>query len=441
MERRLYPIWLAVVIPVLMVASFVAGAGVMYGVSQESILGVTARVAQMAPALVEIEEAEGITSATDLQPLATFWQVRDRILRDFVYPIEDDTRLTYGAVRGMLAALEDPYSRFMTPEEFAEFQRETEGHYQGIGAWLAQRTVGDTNQIEVVILSVIPEGPASKVDLRPDDVVKKVDDKPVRGMGVDRVSKLIRGPKDTKVKLAVAREGSPELIELTIVRMSVDIPPVEQKMLEDGIGYVWLRLFHEQAEDELRAALQELIDQGIQGLILDLSINGGGLFYQAISVASLFMEEGEVVLYVGERETEPHPFKALPGLVVPADLPLVVLVDGGSASAAEIVAGALQDTGRAKVVGQHTFGKSKVQTVMALNDRSALVLSTAVYLTPNKRDLSEEYEVGKRGIKPDVVYPPLELGPEERLDHQKVEQWHEEQIARAADVLKESMAE
>ena len=119
----------------------------------------------------------------------------------------------------------------------------------------------------------------------------------------------------------------------------------------------------------------------------------------------------------------------------------MVLVDGGSASAAEIVAGALQDTGRAKVVGQYTFGKSKVQSVMALNDRSALVLSTAVYLTPNRRDLSKEYETGKRGIKPDVVFPPLELGPEERLDYKKSEQWRQEQIARAVDVLKESMAE
>ena len=288
------------------------------------------------------------------------------------------------------------------------------------------------------MISTISEGPASEVDLRPQDVVIKVDDRPVRGMTVDRVAKLIKGPRDTKVKLTVLREGTSPAIELSIVRAAVEIPTIEQKMVDDKIGYVWLRGFHKQAETKLHATLQDLVDQGIKGLVFDLSGNGGGLLEQAISVSSLFID-GQVVVYVQERDGQPRAYKAQPGQVVPADLPVVILVDGGSASASEIVAGALQDIGRAQVVGHHTFGKSKVQTVMELNDHSALVLSTALYLTPEKRDLEQDYEEGKRGIKPDVEFPPLQLGPDETFDHEAQEKWHQEQIARAVEVLKASM--
>ncbi len=460
MEGKSYRIWLAVLVLVLMVGSFVAGAGMMYSVSQESVLGLTARVAQMVPGVMAVEQAEDIPSATDLRPLATFWQVRDRIQHDFVHPIQDDTKLTYGAIRGMLAALEDPYSRFMTPEEYSEFQAEAEGHFEGIGAWLEQRRVDEFGHFEVVVISVIPEGPASKVDLRPSDIIFKVDDKSVLGMTVDRVAKLIRGPEDTEVKLTVLRGGhllaSPEveapvgtpeggaalparvpedqgqLLDLTITRATVEIPPVETKILDDNIGYVWLRTFHKQAETKLHEALKELLAEDIQGLVFDLSGNGGGLLEQAISVTSLFMDEA-VVVYVQERGAEPQPYKAMPGRLVPEDLPMVILTDVGSASASEITAAALQDSGQAKVVGQHTFGKAKVQTVMELNDHSALVLTTALYLTPNKRDLSQEYAEGKRGIKPDVVFPLPD--PDQPFDGEK---WHDQQIEKARQVLKQS---
>ena len=451
MEYKSYRIWLAVVILVLMVGSFVAGAGVMYGVSQDSVLGLTARVAQMGPGVFEVEEAEDIPSATDLQPLATFWQVRDRILHDFVYPVEDSTKLTYGAIRGMLAALEDPYTRFMTPQEYKEFQAEAEGHFEGIGAYLEQHSIDELGHFEVVIVSIIPEGPAAEVDLRPGDVIVKVDDKAVRGMTVDRVANLIRGPEGTEVKLTLLRggHGGPagvgglerqgKLVDLTIVRAAVDIPIIETKILDDDIGYVWLRLFHKQAGSKLQAGLEELLDKHIRGLVLDLSINGGGLLEQAISVCNLFLDK-QTVVYVQERNGEPQPYQTMPGTVIPEDLPIVILIDGGSASASEIVAAALQDIGRAKIVGQNSFGKSKVQTVMALNDQSALVLSTALYLTPNKRDLSQEFEDGKRGIKPDVVFPPLEFAADEQRSREKWEQYHQQQVEKAAAVLRGSLA-
>ncbi|GAG44112.1 unnamed protein product, partial [marine sediment metagenome] len=232
-------------------------------------------------------------------------------------------------------------------------------------------------------------------------------------------------PEGTEVKLTLLRggHGEPEgvvglerqgkFVDLTIVRAAVDIPIIETKILDDDIGYVWLRLFHKQAGSKLQAGLEELLDKHIRGLVLDLSINGGGLLEQAISVCNLFLDK-QTVVYVQERNGEPQPYQTMPGTVIPEDLPIVILIDGSSASASEIVAAALQDMGRAKVVGQNSFGKSKVQTVMALNDHSALVLSTALYLTPNKRDLSQEYEDGKRGIKPDVVFPPLEFAEDEQ---------------------------
>ncbi len=429
-------IWLALIVVLLMVLSFAAGAGIMYSTSHHSLLGLTAQVAQIIPGVMEVETAEDIPAATDLRPLATFWQVRDRILHDYVYPIEDDTKLTYGAIRGMLASLEDPYSRFMTPEEYEEFQEEAQGKFEGIGALLEQRSIDEQGHFEVVIVSVIPEGPASEVDLRPEDVLVRVDDKPVRGMTVDQVAKLIRGPKDTPVKLTVVHEDSTEPVELTIVRAAVDIPTIETRILEDNIGYVWLRGFHKQAETKLRAALEEMVDRQVSGLIFDLSLNGGGLLEQAISVSDLFLDN-QIVVYVQERNGGAHPYRTMPGRVVSEDLPMVVLIDGASASASEIVAAALHDTGRAQVVGQHSFGKSKVQTVMELTDHSALVLSTAVYLTPNKRDLSEEYADGKRGIKPDVVFPLPEL--DEEFGRQKWEQWHDQQIQQAAEVLLETL--
>lgn len=431
MEGKSYRIWLAVLVLVLMVGSFVAGAGMMHRISPESVLGLGAQVAQMVPGPMAVEQADDIPSATDLRPLATFWQVRNRIQRDFVYPTQDDTKLTYGAIHGMLAALEEPYSRFMTPEEYKEFQAEAEGHFEGIGAYLKQR-IDEYGYFEVTVVSIIPKGPASKVDLRPHDIIIKVDDRPVRGMRVDQVAKLIRGPEGTEVKLTVLREETPPALERVIARAAVDIPTIETKILDDNTGYIWLRGFHKQAETKLHKALEKLLAKDIRGLVFDLSLNGGGLLEQAISVASLFMD-GSTVVYVQERDAEPQPYQAMPGRLVPEALPMVILLDGGSASASEIVAAALQDIGRAKVVGQHSFGKAKVQTVMELNDHSALVLSTALYLTPNKRDLSQEYAEGKRGIKPDVAFPLPD--PEEPFDS---EQWHQQQIEKALGVLKQS---
>ncbi len=427
-----FRVWLVVLIGLLVVGSFVGGAGVMNRLSEEPILGLVGRVAQIVPGIFEVEHGPRIKASTDLQPLATFWQVRERILQDYVDTIENPTELTYGAIRGMVAALGDPYSRFMTPDEYEEFQAEATGQFEGIGAILKEQTVGDTDVREVVIVSIFPHGPAAEVDIRPGDVVLAVNGESVEGMGVRPVADMIRGPDGTQVTLALRRQGREESFPVTITRRRVKLPPPEHEVREGDIGYMWLQYFNIQASADLGESIKELLDQDVKGLVLDLSDNGGGLLQQAIAVTSLFYDEGPV-LYVKERDSELQPCAALAGrAVVPPDIPIVVLVNHASASASEIVAGALQDTGRGTIVGQNTFGKARVQTVIKLNDGSALALSTAGYLTPNKRDLSKEYEEGKRGVKPDLVFPDYDR--DEAGEAQSLAEWFEQEHNKQVDL-------
>jgi len=426
-------VWVIVLIVVLVAGSFVAGIGIRYSAATEPLLSLVGRVAQIVPGVVE--QGEGITVRTDLQPLATFWQVREKILSDFVDPVEDPTKLTYGAIRGMVAALGDPYSRFMTPEQYEEFEREAAGQFEGIGAYLEERTVGESGKIEVVIFSIIPGGPASDADIRPGDVVVAVDGESVEGKQVGEVADLIRGPEGTQVTLTLRREGHTEPITAPVSRQEVTLPAPEHKVIDDRIGYVWLHSFNKQAEAQLREAIDELLAEDIEALLLDLSDNGGGLLDQAISVTSLFYED-EPVVYVRERGQQLQSLNALSNqLIVPPDMPVVVLVTEGSASASEIVAGALQDMGRAIIVGQNTYGKAKVQTLIPLDDGSALALSTAVYLTPNKRDLSKADDDNKRGIKPDIRLAGFDPG-----GSLTARQWHEDMVDQAVDILKKKLA-
>ncbi len=426
-------IWLIVLIVILAGSSFVAGIGVRHSAASGPLLSLVGRVAQIVPGVVE--QGKGIAVRTDLQPLATFWQVREKILDDFVDPVEDPAELTYGAIRGMVAALEDPYSRFMTPEQYEEFQREASGQFEGIGAYLEERTADDTGEIEVVIFSIIPGGPASEADIRPGDVVLAVGDELVAGKHVGAVADLIRGPEDTQVTLTLRREGRVKPVIVSVSRRQVTLPPPEHKVIDDKIGYVWLHSFNKQAEVQLRAAIEELLKKGTKALLLDLSDNGGGLLDQAISVTSLFYEN-EPVVYVRERGQQLQPLNALANQdIVPADMPVAVLVTGGSASASEIVAGALQDLDRATIVGQNTFGKAKVQTLIPLDDGSALALSTAVYLTPNKRDLSKVDDDNKRGVKPDIQLPGFD--PDGSMTAQ---QWHDGMVDKAVEVLEKKLA-
>ncbi len=334
----------------------------------------------------------------------------------------------------MLAALEDPYSRFLDPEEFREFRTESEGHFDGIGAVLEART-DDTGTAQVIVSSVFPGGPASKTNMRPLDRIMKVEDRPTKGLSLNEVVRQIRGKRGTVVTLTLARDGVEGTFEVQIERANIDLPTVEQEMLDDKIGYIWLRTFNQTAASKMSEAVEDLLEQGMKGLLLDLSQDPGGILDVAVSVASIFLDGGPVV-YVKGRNTEPQPLNANAGTILPQDIPMVVLVDHGSASASEILAGALQERGRADVVGHHTFGKSKVQTIIELRDGSALFLSTAVYLTPEFIDLGIEGEDGKRGVHPKHVFPDPDPDPEAEF---VFDDWHRQQIDRAVQILKAKM--
>lgn len=424
----------AILIAVVVGASFVLGTVFGRGVTVLSTPG-PLKMVELMPTTVKFQTALDVASPTDLRPLATFWEVREKIKRNFVYPIEDDKVLTYGAIEGMLNALDDPYSRFMTPEEYKEFKSESEaGHFSGIGAVLDRHRNPRTDEWEIVISSILPGGPASKTDLRPGDIIIGVDGKSVQDLPLGKVVNMIRGKAGTKVKLTVRRKGVKDPIDIVVVRGDVEIPAVEHEMLPGNIGYIWLRNFNRQAPAKMRQALEDLKRQGMKALLLDLSLDPGGILDVAIEIADMFIGSGPLV-WIQERGADPEPIKAHRDTIVPKDLPIVCLIDQGSASASEILAGCLQDNGRAIVVGQPSFGKNKVQTVIELNDHSALVLTTAVYLTPKKRDIGKEWAEGKRGVKPDIVLD--ENGPDV---HSSYSAWHEEQKKKALQILRKQMA-
>ena len=415
---------------VLFVAGFTAGG--MF--SRSCILGLSPLLAQIAPGVYQPTKDYDIPAATDLSPISTFYEVRKRIKSDYVYPLEDDKTLTYGAIRGMLSSLEDPYSRFLDPEEFREFRTESEGHFDGIGAVLEMRT--DANgRGQVTVSSILPGGPSSKTNMRPLDRIMKVDGKLTDGLSLNEVVRQIRGKRGTSVTLTLARDGVEGNFDVEIERANIDLPTVEREMLDDKIGYIWLRTFNQTAASKMSEAVEYLMAQGMKGLLLDLSQDPGGILDVAVNVAGLFLDGGPVV-YVKGRDTEPHPLNAGPGTVLPEDIPMIVLVDHGSASASEILAGALQERSRAEVAGHHTFGKSKVQTIIELRDGSALFLSTAVYLTPEFTDLGIEGEDGKRGVRPAHVFPDPDPDPEVEF---VFEDWHKQQINRAVEILKAKM--
>ena len=418
--------------------AFLGGAITGHRVQQDDLLTYLAKVAQLVPGAFTYDTAETVPAASDLKPLATFWEARKELKKRFYRPIEDETVLTYGAIRGMLAACDDPFTRLMVPEDFAEFEHENEGNFEGIGAVLGVRDSEEDNGqtlTEVVIQSVIEDGPAEKRGLRPKDVIIGVDDIAIRGLRLDQVVDRIRGPQGTTVKLTVTRDDSDEPVEIPIVRDRIEYPVVEFEMKDDDIGFIHLRQFNRPAAAKMRAGLKDLLDQGAKGIVLDLSGNGGGLLDTAIEIESLFLNGGPAAWIVEKGAEDPEVLEASAGVLVPQSIPMVCLVNEGSASASEILAGALQDRDRATIVGQHTYGKSKVQTIVQLGDKSAMLITTALWLTPDQHDIGLVRE-GKVGVLPDVEFD--EWTPESKLTGGE---WHDLQVDQAMEVLRKKMTE
>ena len=323
------------------------------------------------------------------EELNIFSEVLHMIQQNYVEEV-DTKELIYGAIKGMVNSL-DPHSNFMDPDTYNELQVDTRGTFGGIGIQISIRN----NQL--TIIAPIEDTPGFKVGLKAGDLILKVDDTPTKDLDLMGAVKLMRGEPGTKVRLTIMREGFKKPKEFTITRAVIKVKSVKFKAVEPGIGYVRLSQFQQKTGEELERALKELRDKDkIHSLILDLRNNPGGLLDQAVEVCGKFLPKGTLVVYTQGRREERRDYKVRESFDFP-DLPMVVLVNGGSASASEIVAGALQDWGRAIILGTETFGKGSVQTVVPLSDGSGLRLTTAKYYTPRDKSIQNV------GITPDVV--------------------------------------
>ncbi|MCW2279220.1 S41 family peptidase [Heliophilum fasciatum] len=297
--------------------------------------------------------------------------------------------LVDGAMKGMVASLKDPYSSYMSPEEYKHLYEQIQGSFTGIGVYISKKDMNKT-----VIVSPIKGGPADRAGLKAGDVISKVNGEDVTSMDVDIVVSKIKGPEGTEVALTVFREAEKRFMDLTLTREVVNIPVVTAELAKQNeqIGVIKIAQFNQTAAAEVDKAVQAFMDKKVRGFILDLRDNPGGELDAAVDIASYFVPEGPVVYVVDNRGVE----EIYNTTHTQIDLPVVVLVNEGSASASEIVAGAIKDSGTGSLVGNKTFGKGIVQSVIQLDAGSAVKLTTAKYLTPKKNDIH------KIGIEPDV---------------------------------------
>lgn len=360
----------------------------------------------------------------------TFNQVDWReVRRDYLSRTYSSKEDAYVAIREMLEQLDDPYTRFMDPQEFRNMQIDTSGELTGVGIQLAQ----DEETKELVVVSPIEDTPAADAGILARDIITEIDGQSTEGMDVNAAVNLIRGPVNSSVSLTIKR-GEEEL-EFELQRARIEIHPVKytyQTGPSGGIGYIRLTQFSANAAAEMRSAIQDLERQQVTGYILDLRSNPGGLLYSSIEIARMWLDEGAIVSTVnrqGVSDGESANGRAL------TDKPLVVLVDGGSASASEILSGALQDNERADLVGTQTFGKGLVQSVRGLGDGSGIAVTVAKYLTPEGRDIN------KAGIAPDIVVE-LSDGQREELsqNRDRIGTAEDPQYARALELLNQEIA-
>ena len=319
-----------------------------------------------------------------------FTEVYDMIKKNYVDEI-NSTTLIQGAINGMVKSL-DPHSSFMTPDLYKELEVETQGHFGGIGIEIT--LLKDI----LTVVSPIEDTPAFVAGLKTGDQIIRIDGKSTKDITVMEAVKKLRGPKDTKVTITIMRENMPKPKDITLTRAIIQVKSVKVKNIEDHIGYIRIASFQEKTADDLRKAIKDISEKlkPMNGLVLDLRNDPGGLLTQAIEVSDVFLKSGIIVSTRGRVKSMETKAMAKTDGNEPT-CPMIVLVNEGTASAAEIVAGALQDNGRALIVGAQTFGKASVQTVIPLEDGSALKLTTARYYTPNGRSIQAE------GIKPDII--------------------------------------
>lgn len=338
------------------------------------------------------------------------------IKSDYVEPESiDPKKLIHGAISGMVSSL-DPYSQFLEPDEFKDIKVETRGEFGGIGVEIA------TKEGQLTIVSPIDATPAYKAGILAGDKIIKIDSKPAKNMSLQEAVKMLRGRPGTQVKISVLRKEDNDLIDFTITRAVIKVESIKEVKIIDKdykIGYIKLVEFQERTPADLEAALQKLKSEGMKALIFDLRNNPGGLLEVSTSVAEKFIHKGKVIVSTKGSEPDQNIVFSSEGNDAYLDFPLVVLVNKGSASASEIVAGAMQDHKRGIIAGTNTFGKGSVQTVVPLRDGSAIRLTTARYYTPNNKSINQD------GIAPDI-----------KIEKEDSKDGYDNQLYRAIDLLK-----
>jgi len=333
-----------------------------------------------------------VTISRDYRALELFGKVFDIVRADYVDK-PNDAKLIASALQGMLSGL-DPHSSYMDAKNFRDMQVDTTGQFGGLGM---EVTLSDGF---IKVVSPIDNTPASKAGILAGDIIMQVDDQPVKGIALDRVAAKLRGPVGSQVRLEISRNADPNPIHVTLTRETIKIQSVKDHAEGNDVGYVRITQFNDLTTDELKTALKnlakKLAEHKVKGYILDLRNNPGGLLDQAVSVSDAFLNQGEIVSIRGRAPDESQRFDAKPGDLIHGK-PLIVLINGGTASAAEIVSGALQDHKRAMILGTRSFGKGSVQTIIPLGpDNGALRLTTARYYTPSGRSIQAQ------GITPDI---------------------------------------
>ncbi len=361
---------------------------------------------ETAPANNHHEDAQGLP----FEELRNFTEIFGRIKQDYVEPVSDK-KLLEDAIRGMLSGL-DPHSAYLGGEEYKELQEGTSGQFGGLGI-----EVGMENGF-VKVVSPIDDTPAQKAGLKSGDLIVRLDDKPVKGMTLADAVKTMRGEPGTQIVLTVVREGEEAPLKFSLTRDIIKVKSVKQRLLEKNYGYLRISSFQSGTGQGLNDAIGELKKENegsLKGLVLDLRNNPGGVLNAAVDVSDAFLDSGLIVFTEGRIKNSEMRFNASPGDIING-APIVVLINGGSASASEIVAGALQDHKRAIIMGEKSFGKGSVQTILPITNGAAIKLTTARYFTPSGRSIQAE------GIEPDVKLERVKLEAVEKTKFENIKE-------------------
>lgn len=416
MERPVRYILGAFVAVILLAGSFSGGLVVGWflpGQAPGNLLPSAGPAAAVTPPASSVSGEQA--TPQDLQKLfKPFWETWKIVNEQYVDQPVDQEKMMRGAIQGMLQSLGDQHTSYMDPDQYRQANLPMEGEYEGIGAWV------DTTGEYMKIVSPMPNSPAEKAGLKAGDIIIKVNGEDMTGIDGSLVLRRVLGPAGTRVTLTISREGLDEPFDVTIERAKIKVPSVESKIIEGDIAYVRIFTFGEKTTAELKTALRDVMTKKPKGLILDLRNNGGGYLNTAIDVVSQFVGKG-VVMYEIYGDGTKKTFEAKSGGLA-TQIPLVVLVNGGTASASEITAGAIQDYGRGKIVGETTFGKGSVQNWIPLADNQGAVRVTiARWVTPKER------QIHGTGLTPDVVVA---------LTEEDIKAEKDPQLDKAVEILK-----